>query len=113
MDGMDRTDRMEKAKKKYKRKKRMIILVPAIVAIIIAALNLNSQSFRRWLKSMWSDYTGGLPRTVEVYDENGKIIKKWEGMVDLEENDYGNKVMFDLNGKRKTIYNAAVIVEEK
>ncbi|GIO33110.1 hypothetical protein J2TS6_42510 [Paenibacillus albilobatus] len=54
----------------------------------------------------------GLKRTAVVYDQSGNKIKEYKGTFDVEVNEYGNKVKFDLDGKRILIYNATVIVEE-
>ena len=48
-----------------------------------------------------------------VYDYGGNKLKTYEGKIDVEENSNGNKVFFELDGKRVVIYNAVVISEEK
>lgn len=103
------------SRKKFSKKKIAgIILTAAILIITIASLQTQSmRKFYKIYKSFFSDYTGGLNRTVTVYDGNGNVIKTWSGKVDVEENDYGNKVLFDINGKRKAVYNAPVIIEEE
>ncbi|WMW48087.1 hypothetical protein RFN66_03595 [Bacillus paralicheniformis] len=53
-----------------------------------------------------------MERTATVYDQSGNKIKTYKGKFDVEINNYGNKVKFDLNGKRIMINNAVVIVEE-
>lgn len=92
-------------------------LVPFImIAIIVIGLGIiftSTASFQRFAKSVKSEYTGGLERTVTVYDGNGNVLKEWSGKIDIQESDYGNKVIFELDGKRKAVYNAEVIVEEK
>ncbi len=68
----------------------------------------------RQLKDAQSNYYGGLNRTVTVYDQNGRVIKQYEGRIDIDPNsEQGRKVKFELNGKRIIIYNATVIAEEK
>lgn len=56
---------------------------------------------------------GGLDRIVTVYDNSGNPIATYEGKIDIEESEYGNKVKFDLDGKRVILYNCSVIIEEK
>ncbi|EIJ79136.1 hypothetical protein PB1_16304 [Bacillus methanolicus PB1] len=70
------------------------------------------ESFERAKKDIDSEF-GGLERVATVYDSNGNEIKRYEGKFDIEVNEYGNKIKFDINGKRVLIYNATVIVEEK
>ena len=55
----------------------------------------------------------GLNRTLTVYSQAGKPIKTYEGKFDIQETEYGNKIKFELNGKRSIIYNATVIVDQK
>lgn len=71
------------------------------------------ESWERTKKSVSSDFKGGLNRTVQVYSQDGELIKEYRGKLDVQVNEYGNKVLFDLNGKRVTINNAIVITEEK
>lgn len=94
-------------------KRKIIIFVVIIVAILIiaAVLMLNGASFQRGLKSFKSNYSGGLDRTITVYDYNGNVIKSWSGKFDVQESE--TRVFFDdENGKRVIIYNGIVINEE-
>lgn len=61
-------------------------------------------------KSIGSDVSGGLHRTVTVYSNTGEKIKEWNGKFDVSEND--NEVYFDLNDKRVIIHGGIVIDEE-
>jgi len=91
--------------------KKIIITVAAI--LMITMLTGCGESFQRSVKTFTSEYTGGLERKVEVYSSSGQLLKTYEGKLDIESNEYGNKVLFDFDGKRIIIYNATVIVEEK
>lgn len=91
--------------------KKIIIILAAI--LIVTTLSGCGESFQRSVKSFTSEYTGGLERKVEVYSSSGQLLKTYEGKLDIETNEYGNKVLFDIDGKRTIIYNATVIVEEK
>lgn len=72
-----------------------------------------TESFQRELKSMTSEYTGGLNRVATVYSADGQEIRRYEGRFDVQSSEFGNKVLFDVDGKRVIIYNAVVIVEEQ
>lgn len=99
-----------------KRAKRRRMITGILFLIIIGAIvyfGMRTASFERWTKSIKSEYSGGLNRIVTVYDNNGHEIRKWSGKTDIEENTYGNKVLFEMDGKRKVVYNAVVIVEEE
>jgi hypothetical protein len=68
---------------------------------------------QRNIRTIRSEWTGGLDRHMEVYTPDGTLVRTYEGKFDIEANEYGNKVLFDVDGKRIIIYNAIVIVEEK
>lgn len=89
-------------------KRKLIIVIT--LALVLGALT-SCASWDRFIKSTNSDFSGGLDRTVNVYD-NGEVIKTYSGKIDIQDTEYGNKVLFDMNGKRVAIYNAIVIVEE-
>ncbi|QDP40275.1 hypothetical protein [Radiobacillus deserti] len=73
----------------------------------------QTASGQRAVKSLDSNVSGGLERTVEVYDYNGKLVEKYEGKIDIREQDVSGKVLFDMNGKRHIINGGIVIIEEK
>ncbi|MDA3940538.1 MAG: hypothetical protein PF693_14725 [Spirochaetia bacterium] len=83
------------------------------IILIIFTLSGCGESFQRSVKTFTSEYAGGLERKIEVYSATGELLKTYEGKLDIETNEYGNKVLFDMDGKRTIIYNATVIVEEK
>lgn len=102
--------------KKPRRPKSKYILIIAAIVIGITAIvlaTLNTESGKRFFKNVSSNWTGGLQRIVYVYDNNGNLLRTYEGEIDIQENDFGNKVLFDLYGKRYVLYNATVIVEEQ
>ena len=89
--------------------KRSKIVVLAIIVIMIGLCSCTA-SQRRELKSISSDLTGGLERTVTVYDYNGDEIKSWTGKFDVSDSE--NEVYFDVDGKRVIIHGGIVINEE-
>ncbi|MGP1402562.1 MAG: hypothetical protein ACTTKY_00240 [Catonella sp.] len=91
------------------KKKEKIIIAGTI--LLLVAIIFNSASLSRTIKTIRSDVSGGINRNVKVYSYDGKLIKEYEGKIDIQENE--NKVLFDLNGKRITIYNSPVVVEER
>ena len=84
-----------------------------VIAIILVVVHFNTAQGERMLKDINSNTSGGLERVIKVYDQSGNLMETYEGKIDVRENDYGNKVLFDLDGKRTIIYNATVIVQEK
>lgn len=89
--------------------KKKIIAMVLVVAIAIGATGC-SEATKRNMKSLQSEYGGGLDRTVTVYDYNGEEIDSWTGKFDVSEDE--NKVFFDLDGKRVIIRGGIVINEE-
>ncbi|QJC53950.1 hypothetical protein HGI30_22090 [Paenibacillus albicereus] len=87
----------------------------ALLAVIggCTAWYLSTEGGSRQLKTWKSNNAGGLERTVKVYDQGGNLLQQYDGRIDIQDTEFGNKVLFDLNGKRIVIYNATVIVEEK
>ena len=85
-------------------------IIVGVVSIVMALSMVGCASTSRKIKSTFSDLTGGLDRTVTVYDYNGEAIKSWTGHFDVSESE--NEVYFDLNGKRVIIHGGIVINEE-
>lgn len=94
-------------------KKKIIIGILSMALVAALVLSGCTESTKRSLKDTQSEWTGGLNRQVTVYAKDGTVIKTYEGKLDIEDTESGNKVKFDLNGKRVILYNATVIVEEK
>lgn len=95
------------------RSRSSTLVVIIIVALVIGLLvfMFNGAGFQRTLKSFKSNYTGGLYRTVSVYDYNGNLLREYgPAMIDISESE--NETFFDYNGQRIVIHNAIVIVEE-
>ncbi|MCY8009721.1 DUF5052 family protein [Bacillus haynesii] len=88
--------------------KKFIVTIAVLLLVVVIT---GCESWNRMTKDFDSAHNG-LERTATVYDQNGNKIKTYKGKFDVEINDYGNKVKFDLNGKRIMINNAVVIVEE-
>lgn len=89
------------------KKKIIATLLCAGIALMVSGC---TSEFDREMKSISSNWNGGLDRTVTVYDMQGEPIKEYTGKIDVEANE--GKVLFDLDGKRTIIYNATVIVQE-
>ena len=95
-------------------KRTVAATVAFILAVvgIIATLGLSGcSSCSRMTKSVSSDFSGGINRTVTLYDNTGKEIKSWHGKFDIESND--QEVFFDdAQGKRVIIQGGIVVSEE-
>ena len=89
---------------------KKIIIVLALISI--ASLVSGCQSCRRNLKSLKSDFGGGLNRTVTLMDYQGDTLKQWSGKFDIRDKGADNQIYFDLNGKRVWIQGGIVVNEE-
>lgn len=92
--------------------KKIVISALAAFGIVVGCVALSGcSSCSRSMKSFGSDISGGLDRTVTVYDYNGNVLGEWSGKFDISEDD--NEIYFDdENGKRVIIQNGIVICEE-
>ena len=83
----------------------------AMILVLITILSLTGcTSMHRDMKTISSDWGGGLNRTVTVYDYNGNPIQSWTGKIDISESD--NETWFDLDGKRTIIQGGIIIIQE-
>lgn len=84
----------------------------AIIMVLVMCLTMfaGCASWQRGMKSLGSDFSGGLYRRVTVYDYEGEPIKSWEGKFDVSETT--TETYFDINGKRVIIQGGIIINEE-
>ena len=99
-----------------RQKKRQLARIITLAALVVLIMGLltgceDTEETRRYQKTIESR-ENGLNRTISVYSENGKLLREYHGKVDIEDNDTGNKVLFDNDGKRYIIYGGTVIIEE-
>ncbi|WP_214796505.1 MULTISPECIES: DUF5052 family protein [unclassified Exiguobacterium] len=64
------------------------------------------------VKTLESD-TKGLDRVVTVYSKTGEVLHTYEGIIRTRDSGSSNAVVFEVDGKRISIYNADVVVEER
>ena len=70
-----------------------------------------TESGKRAVKTEKSNLSGGINRTVTVYDYNGNRINSWTGTFDVTNSEY--ETYFDIDGKRVVIHGGIVINEER
>lgn len=103
-----------------KKAKAITLLIEVVVMATMiggcAAYHTRTESGKRSLKSWQSETTGGIDRTVTVYDIQGEEIAKYSGRFDIEESSQEGvvKIKFDDNGKRHIIYaqTGTVLIDE-
>lgn len=82
----------------------------AIAAAVLSSC--SCESWQREMKSMKSDFNGGLYRRVEVYDYQGNKIKEYVGKFDVQETP-DNYVYFDMQDGRRVIVHGGIIINEE
>ena len=91
------------------------ILVTVSVCFGICWYQLNTESGKRAYKDQQSNLSGGIMRTVQVYDVNGELIKEYEGKFDVE-TDKETYILFDdEDGKRHIVYftTGTIVIDEQ
>lgn len=92
--------------------KKLFLSVALVCAVVVGVLCLQGcASCSRAFKTFDSNVSGGLDRTVTLYDNTGNVVDSWEGKIDIQYQD--GRTLFDLDGKRVTIAGGIVVVEEK
>ena len=71
----------------------------------------ETEAGKRAVKTEKSNLSGGINRTVTVYDYNGNQIDSWTGTFDVTNSEY--ETYFDIDGKRVVIHGGIVINEEQ
>lgn len=91
---------------------RRVLAIAAFLAAAAALLGLcGCASWSREMKTATSDISGGIDRTVTLYDYDGEVIDSWSGKFDIAEDD--NEIYFDdADGKRVIIQGGIVVCEE-
>lgn len=79
-------------------------ILTLVISVVMIIVSVSSNSFKRELKDIQSDYGDGIHRIITVTAEDGRTIYTYEGTVDLEINGEERKIKFeDENGNRQII----------
>ena len=89
--------------------KKRIIAATLTCMLLVGSL-CGCAGFQRSMKSIGSDITGGLDRTVTVYSYDGKKLGEWSGKFDVSSSE--QETFFDIDGKRIILQNGIIINEE-
>ena len=86
------------------------IIAGTLTFVLLVGSLCGCAGFQRSMKTIGSDITGGLDRTVIVYSYNGEKLGEWSGKFDVSSSE--QETFFDVNGKRVIIQNGIIINEE-
>lgn len=92
--------------------KRIFSILAVVFVLFVGVVSLNGcASCDRTMKSIGSDFDGGLDRTVTLYDYNGNVLGEWSGKFDMSSSE--QEIFFDdEDGKRVIIHGGIVVAEE-
>lgn len=86
------------------------IIAGTLTFVLLVGSLCGCAGFQRSMKTIGSDITGGLDRTVTVYSYDGEKLGEWSGKFDVSSSE--QETFFDINGKRVIIQNGIIINEE-
>lgn len=92
-----------------------ISIIVLVVGIVLSVQLTGTESFKRFQKSLDSEFKGGITREVIVYSEGGEEIFREQGRFDVEHSNERLKWV-DESGKVQIIYlgrSSTAIVNEK
>ena len=92
--------------------KKFICIMSCIALMLVCTMFTGCESCQREIKSISSDWNGGLYRKAVLLDYNGDTIKTWEGKFDIRDKGSDNQIFFDLDGKRVWIQGGIFYSEE-
>ena len=95
--------------------KKKIFALVLLVGVALASTGCESCS--RGIKSIKSDWGGGLYRRVTLMDYQGDTLKQWEGKFDVRDEGSDNQVYFDRpdsHGLKKRVWiQGGIVVNEE
>ena len=86
------------------------ILGIMLVCVCIFAMS-SCGSCKRFIKNTKSNINAGTERTATLYDYNGKVIKRWDGHIDMSE--IRTETYLLIGEKRVIIHGGITVVEDK
>ena len=86
------------------------IIAGTLTFVLLVGSLCGCAGFQRSMKTIGSDITGGLDRTVTVYSYDGEKLGEWSGKFDVSSSE--QETFFDINGKRVILQGGIIINEE-
>ena len=87
----------------------IVILAVIVIGIVVIP---KTTMWEKLTKDIKSNVTG-LSRVVKIYTYSGELIAEYEGDDVLVDDGQGGTITVMVNGKRITLANVSVIIEEK
>ena len=86
------------------------IIAGTLTFVLLVGSLCGCAGFQRGMKTIGSDITGGLDRTVTVYSYDGEKLGEWSGKFDVSSSE--QETFFDIDGKRVILQGGIIINEE-
>ncbi|MDG0860382.1 DUF5052 domain-containing protein [Staphylococcus equorum] len=89
-------------------------IIASLALVSVVGFTAGCESFERAKKDFKSEHSGGLERTVQIINNQGDVVKEYNGKFDVTADE--NRIKFIKDNKSYLIYTAktdTVIVEEK
>lgn len=86
------------------------IIAGTLTLMLLVGSLCGCAGFQRSMKTIGSDITGGLDRTVTVYSYDGEKLGEWSGKFDVSSS--SQETFFDIDGKRVILQGGIIINEE-
>lgn len=87
------------------------IIAGTLTFVLLVGSLCGCAGVQRGMKTIGSDITGGLDRTVTVYSYDGEKLGEWSGKFDVSSSE--QETFFDINGKRVILQGGIIINEEE
>lgn len=100
-------ENMARSKKRIFTSLGVVLVAGSLIIGAFAGLHwyyTETAEGRRAVIDQQSNINNGLERTINILNADGKVIRTYTGVIDIEGND-GGYVVFDYNGRRYTYYN--------
>ena len=91
----------------------LIILFIVTISALIVYDFFFTESGQREIKSIKSNFVGGLERAATLYSYDGKVLDTWNGKFDIAPEGKDGCRTFDIDGKRNIVCGGIFVVKEK
>ena len=99
----------------YKNKTKILFTTITVVLLIIATLYVNTAGFKRDLRNLQSEFSGGIKREIIIFSADGEEVFKLHGKFDFTYDSKCIEYIDTATGKKHNIFagdNTVVLINE-
>lgn len=89
-----------------------VIGILAVAYILVTTLSGCTSGCQSFNKGLQANTAGGLSRSIGVYSYDGKLLRSYKGLINIEETDSAH-VMFLIEGRRRVSISNAIVINEE